>query len=257
VTTRDLLTDWELRADGEPIHGTGTVVHPVRTSDGARAVLKVGQSAHEHIVLRRWNGEGAVRLLRADPSRRALLLERLRADTLGGLPDTDACEVVAGLYHRLHVPVLPQLPTLAGLLEQWATQFGGLPRNAPIPHRLVEQATALCGELAQRPATAAVHGNLHYANVLAADRAPWLAIAPAPINGDPHFEPAPMLWHRWDELSGNVRGGVQRRFYALVDAAGLDEDVARAYALVRVVRQATIDSARLTTYVAVVKALQD
>jgi streptomycin 6-kinase len=45
--------------------------------------------------------------------------------------------------------------------------------------------------------------------------------------------------------------------YALVDAAGLDEDVARAYALVRVVRQATIDSARLTTYVAVVKALQD
>ena len=90
---------------------------------------------------------------------------------------------------------------------------------------------ALSRELAADPATTGrvVHGNLHYENVLAADREPWLAIAPRPMNGDPHYELAPMLWNRWDELSGQIRGGVQRRFYALVDAAGFDEERARAW----------------------------
>ena len=50
------------------------------------------------------------------------------------------------------------------------------------------------------------HGDLHYANVLAADREPWLVIDPKPMSGDPHYEPAPLLWNRWDELDGDIRG---------------------------------------------------
>ena len=96
--------------------------------------------------------------------------------------------------------------------------------------------------------------------MLAADREPWLAIAPRPVNGDPHYELAPMLWHRWDELNGNVREGVRRRFYTLVDAAGLDDDRARAWVIVRVIRQAArelANTADLTKYVALAKAVQD
>jgi streptomycin 6-kinase len=115
----------------------------------------------------------------------------------------------------------------------------------------------LSRELADEPASTVVHGNLHYANVLAADRDPWLAIAPRPANGDPHYEVAPMLWHRWDELTGDIRDGVRRRFYALVDAAGFDEDTARAWVIVRVVQQATRDAANLTKYIALAKAVQD
>lgn len=66
-----------------------------------------------------------------------------------------------------------------------------------------------------------------------------------------------MLWNRWDEMSGHIRGGVHRRFYALVDAAGFDEHRARAWAVVRVVRQAIRDPAQLTKYVALAKAVQD
>jgi len=55
----------------------------------------------------------------------------------------------------------------------------------------------------------------------------------------------------------DVRDGVRRRFYALVDAAGFDEDRARAWVIVRVVRQAVRDSANLTRYVAMAKAVQD
>jgi streptomycin 6-kinase len=259
-----MAAEWDLRVDGQPIRGSGSIVLPVLTSDGVPAVLKIGipdaASEHEHLVLRRWGGNGAVRLLRADPRRRALLLERLHARTLLTLSDVNACEVVAGLYARIHVPAMPQLPTLTSSVERWTSDFEALPRSAPIPHRLVEQAIALSGELAAGPADTVVHGNLDYESVLAADREPWLAIAPKPMNGDSHYELAPMLWSRWDELTGNVRDGVRRRFYWLVDAAGLDEERARAWVVVRVVREAIRDLANptsLTKYVSLAKAVQD
>ena len=57
-----------------------------------------------------------------------------------------------------------------------------------------------------------IHGDLHYENVMAADREPWLAIDPKPMSGDPHYELAPMLWNRFEELAtGDVRDGVRRR----------------------------------------------
>jgi len=255
------VDQWQLRRDGDPIQGPGAVVQPVRTAEGVPAVLKVTsgdpETEHEHLVLRRWGGTGAVRLLSADPPRHAVLLERLRSESLDTLRDVDACEVVAGLYRRLHVPAMPQLRTLTSYLEQWTVEFEQLPRSAPIPHRLVELATVLSRELADQPSDTVVHGNLHYANVLAADREPWLAIAPRPTNGDPHYEVAPMLWHRWDELAGNIRDGVRRRLYALVDSAGFDEDRTRAWVIVRVVQQAIRDPANLTKYVALAKAVQD
>jgi streptomycin 6-kinase len=77
------------------------------------------------------------------------------------------------------------------------------------------------------------------------------------VNGDPHYEIAPMLWTRWNELAGNIRDGVRRRFYTLVDAAGFDEERARAWVVVRVVQQATRDPMSLTKYVALAKAVQD
>jgi streptomycin 6-kinase len=257
----DLVGEWNLRSDGDAIHTDRATVLPVRTA-GALAVLKVAQAGAEqaHLVLRRWNGDGAARLLRADPHRRAILLERLRYESLETLSDIDACAVVAGLYRRLHLPAMPQLPSLGTLLDVWADEFAALPRSAPIPHRLVEQAAALCRDLAAEPADHVLHGDLHYAHVLAADRAPWLAISPQPLNGDPAFEIAPMLWHRWAELTGNVRFGVQQRFYALIDAAGFDEGRARSWVIIRIVREAArslSDNAALTRLVTLAKAVQD
>jgi streptomycin 6-kinase len=155
---------------------------------------------------------------------------------------------------------MPQLPTLTSYVEQRTSDLEALPRSAPIPHRLVEQAIVLGRELAGEPTSSVVHGNLDYESVLAADREPWLVIAPEPMNGDPHFELAPMLWSRWDELAGNIRDGLRRRFYTLVDAAGLDEERARGWVVVRVVQQATRELGNptsLTKYVALAKAVQD
>ena len=251
----DLVDEWTLRPDGPAVRSD---VLPV-IADGVPAVLKVGAHEHEHLALRRWNGDGAVRLLRADPHRRAVLVERLGTESLDGQWDIDACTVVAGLYARLHVPAMPQLPTLATMLVTWADELRALPRSAPIPRRMVEQVVTLCGELAAAPNDVVLHGNLHYGNMLAADREPWLAISPRPVNGDPHFELAPMLWTRWDELADAVRWGVRYRLSTLVDAAGLDEDLARAWVLVRVIRAAAVatDPAAVTRYVTLAKAVQD
>lgn len=267
----DMLARWRLRPDGRPMHGHCSLVLPVRTADGAAAVLKISfpddESEHEHVVLRRWAGAAAVRLLSADPHRRAMLLERLHGADLTGLTDVDACRVVAGLYRRVHVPAMPPLRTLGSYLRRWNADLAALPRGAPIPRRLVEQAAALGADLAAEPATDSrvIHCDLHYANVLAADREPWLVIDPKPVNGDPHYEIAPMLWNRWEELGGDVREGVRRRFHTLVDAAGFDEDRARAWVVVRMVHNAMwalqdgprADPGWLTTCISVAKAVQD
>lgn len=247
----DLVAEWGLRPDGDPIHTVSATLLPVR-SEGTPAVVRVGiEGDSAHLVLRRWNGDGAV------------LLERLHTDSLDTLDDVAACEVVAGLYRRLHIPAMPQLRSLSGVLSSWGDGLAALPRSAPIPHRLVEQAVALCRDLATEPADHVLHGNLHYGNVLAADRAPWLAISPSPLNGGPAFELAPMLWQRWNEIADHVRVGVQRRFYAVIDAAGFDEDRARSWVIVRVVRAAALaldgdhDPTTLTRYVTLAKAVQD
>lgn len=244
VMVRELLDEWQLTADGAPTHGECALVLPVRTAGGRPAVLKVSwphwEAELEHVALQRWHGVGAVELLRADPHRYALLLERLHPEDLGDLWDVEACEVVGGLYGRLHVPAPPQLTTLSSCVARWSDGLATLPREAPIPRRLVEQAVSLGRAFATDAATDGrlLHTDLHYANVLAADREPWLAIDPKPLSGDPHYEVAPMLWNRWGELltaSRSVRDGVRLRFHALVDVAGLDEDRARDWVVFRMV----------------------
>jgi streptomycin 6-kinase len=263
-----LLDEWQLTVDGAPRSGFYSVVQPVRTADGVPAMLKVGfpddESEHEHLALRRWNGNGAVRLLGADPYRRALLLERLHDRDLRTVPVLDACQIVVDLYQRIHIPALPQLRTLSSYIARWNAGLAALPRSAPIPRRLVEQAVSLGRNLnADNRNDKVIHCDLHYENVLAANREPWLVIDPKPVNGDPHYELAPMLWNRWEELVSDVREGVRRRFYTLVDAAGLDENRARDWVIVRMMHNAmwSLEDAEpdhhwLTKCIAIAKAVQ-
>jgi streptomycin 6-kinase len=269
---RELTEEWRLVVDGDAVHGHGSLVLPV-SRDGEPAVLKLAfpddEGEHEALGLQRLGGAGAVRLLGADPHRRALLLERLQRTDLDSLPVLEACEVVAGLYPRLHVPAPPQLRSVSTYLDRWTPALRALPRAAPLPHRLVEQALSLAADLftGDRPAVM-VHGDLHYQNVLAAQREPWLAIDPKPMAGDPHYELAPMLWNRWEEATatGDLRFALRRRFHTLVDAAGLEEELARDWVVVRMVYNAlweledhpdAPDQDWLTRCVAVAKAVQD
>ena len=279
----DLLAEWRLRPAGDPRHGYCSLVLPVVDADGVAGGLKItfdgdDESLHEGLALQHWGGRGAVRLQRADPRRRALLLDWLPGGDLGDAWDVEASEVVGGLYASLHIPAMPQLATVSSYLERWLRELDELGRDIPIPRRYVEQALSLGRDLlAQDLAPVVVHGDLHYANVMADAAGEWVAIDPKPMAGDPHYEPAPMLWNRMDELSGplavgSVRDGLRRRFHAIVDAAGLDEARARDWVVVRMVLNAgwAVQDARragrglssdeqdwITGCIAITKAVQD
>ena len=273
----DLMEEWGLTPDGWMMHGFCSLVVPATDPDGQRVVLKLTvdsdiESQHEGLALQAWGGDGAVRLLRADPHRRALLLERLDPTDLRDVWDLEACEVVAGLWCKLHRPALPQLVPLADYVGRWVDQ---LVTEAPtaVPRRMIEQTASITKDLLATPADDArtIHGDLHYYNVLSSDRG-WLAIDPKPMSGDPHYEPPPMLWNRWEEMAGDLRAGIRLRFHTILDAAGLDEALARDWAIVRMVVDASwsVDDAQragrglnadeqmhLTRCVAIVKAVQD
>ena len=282
----DVLDEWELVRDGDELwHGFCSLVAPVHTPDGTRAALKISftgddESLHEGLTLQHWQGHGAVRLLRADPRRRALLLERLERRDLTDLWDLEACEIVAALYPKVHLSALPQLSTVASFVQRWLDDLAVQPPDIPIPLRYREQALSLGRDLVADPGGAGriVHGDLHYENVLAAssdadpERGEWLVIDPKPMSGDPHYELAPMLWNRYDELAGDLRGGLRRRFHTLVDHAGLDEDRARDWVVVRMVINAnwSVEDAQragrdldteerewITRCIAISKAVQD
>lgn len=234
---------WALTIDGPSMHGMAGLVVPVRTGDGGPAVLKISwpheEAAAEAAGLRGWAGAGAVRLLAEDPDSWSLLLERLdHTRTLEGLADAEAAvATAAGLLGRLHVPSPRGIPTVAGLAARWVDE---LPREweacgHPLDRRLVDEAVSTCQSLGPSGPVRLLHGDFHYANILAGRREPWLVIDPKPLAGDPAFDIGPLLRNRWSDLTGtaDVTAALRRRFDRIVEAAGLDADRARAWTVVR------------------------
>ena len=262
------LVEWDLSLDGDSMHGECALVVPVRATGGAAAVLKLtwphADAEHEHLALQHWGGRGAVRLLAANPGRWAMLLERLDSSRdLQNVPIDEACRVIGDLLGQLDHPALPQLSRLSvecGLLTE---RLGSAP--PAMPRRFVEQARSLISALVTDSATDSrmVHTDLHYANVLAAGRQPWLAIDPKPLAADPAFAATPALWNRWDEAvaSGDLPRHLRRRLSIVCDGAGLDEERARAWSIVREVQNGLSavedgDANRLTVAIAIIKAMQ-
>jgi streptomycin 6-kinase len=193
-----------------------------------------------------------------------MLLERLHSGhDLYDVPIDEACRVIGDLLRQLDHVALPQLSRLseeaAGLVER----LGSAP--PAIPRRFVDQARALLADLLTDAAidSRMVHTDLHFWNVLAADRQPWLAIDPKPLSADPAFAVTPALWNRWQEAvaSGDVRRHLRRRLSIICESADLDQERARAWSIVREVQMALWavddhDADELTKAIAIIKAMQ-
>jgi streptomycin 6-kinase len=237
-TARRYAKQWDLRPDGEPLHGYVGVVWPVVRTDGTPAMLKVSwphdEAEDEAVALRTWDGDGAVRLLAEDGF--VLLLERLDAGrSLNEEPIDEAVEVIGGLLRRLSRPAPPLHRSAARVAAGWAES---LPAKAaalgdPVPARLLDRAVGLCRELGPDSGSLLINEDLHYFNVLRGERERWLVIDPKPIAADPEFAVIPTLWNRYEETVGAQ--GIPARFAAIVRAAGLDEELARGWTLVRAV----------------------
>ncbi|OMI37003.1 aminoglycoside phosphotransferase family protein [Streptomyces sparsogenes] len=241
------LDRWELRRDGAARAGEASLVLPVLRQDGTRAVLKLQMPREETtaalIGLRTWNGAGTVRLLDHDPHSSTMLLERLDSvRTLASLEDDDvAMGILAELLARLvSVPAPRELRRLkdiaADMLERVPRAVTAL--ADPADRQLLRGWAAAVAELIEEPGDQMLHWDLHYDNVLAAKREPWLAIDPEPLAGDPGFDLWPALDSRWDDIvaAGDIRRVVRRRFDLLTEVLGLDRGRAAGWTLGRLLQ---------------------
>ncbi|MFD9368985.1 aminoglycoside phosphotransferase family protein [Streptomyces sp. NPDC060020] len=240
------LERWELRCTGPAMHGVTALVLPVERADGSAAVLKLvaldEESAGEPVALRAWAGRGCVRLLEHDAETGTLLLERLdERRHLSALARRDARRAVGVVGELLaRLTAVPAPAGLRGLGEIAARMLEDVPRAVGLlaqerERRVLRDCAAAMAEVAAEPGDRLLHWDLHYDNVLAGGREPWLAIDPKPLAGDPAFDLLPAIVNNFRAQE------VRWRFDLLTEAVGLDRERARAWTLGRVLQNCLWD----------------
>lgn len=260
----DRLEEWNLDLDlppGRPAWaGRCAVVVPVLRRGRAleQAALKLtiphDEALPEPDALELWNGAGAVRLLAASRPVHALLLERLDGEhSLGDVPIDETPAPWGRVVRQLSLPpgenaLWAAFPHLASEAEQWTDTLPARwdELGEPFPRWLMEAALEVCqsrgivGRRSERDVL--VHADLHYGNLLPASAGQlsrFTAIDPKPVLGDAEYAVAPMLWNRLPELdAGDPAGHLRAHCSALADAAGLENELARSWTVVREVRHA-------------------
>jgi streptomycin 6-kinase len=222
-TASDIVREWGLTLlPGQ----AGRYSNVAFTADGS--VLKVtpvedDEADHEGDALALWDGQGAVRLLRRDARRRALLIERALPGTdISNLPEEEATAAAVGVAMRLWRPARRGEP-FRGIGERVAHDLG---RTGT--HELVPVARRLFASMSFAETTL-LHGDYHHYNVLRSGDG-YVAIDPKPHVGEPEYDVAPFLWNPFGELPTLER--TQRRISAFA-AAGLDAERIRQWAIVR------------------------
>jgi streptomycin 6-kinase len=252
-TVADFACRWSLRV-GEPFEPGGRCswVAPATDAAGTDLVLKVGyrfpggEERDEAAGLRLWNGNGAVRLHAAHDSAAAygLLLERCRPGTALGqvVPEAEQDQVVARLLRKLWAQPHEgyQFRPLDQMCQAWADEFERHYASADAADR-IDPGLARAGIVLFRSLPdSAEHKvllctDLHAENILAARRAPWLAIDPKPYVGDPAYDVLQHILNCDDRLATDP--------VALADhmagLAGVDADRVRRWLFARSVQEST------------------
>ena len=220
ATAREVAAEWGLEL-GEPY---GFACWSYVAPAGDDLVLKVtprddDEAAEEGDALELWDGDGAVRLLRRDRERRALLLERAQED-ISELDEEEATRIAVQLGPRLWRPAAEPFRWIGDQVPTW------LERAAE--HVLAPLACELYEALEVGRETL-VHGDFHHHNILRSPRGA-VAIDAKPMVGEPEYDVASFLWN---PLPYRMRRDVTERRLAAFAAAGLDEERMRLWGVIR------------------------
>ncbi|MFI7060020.1 aminoglycoside phosphotransferase family protein [Kribbella sp. NPDC050124] len=248
----EYLDRWQLAVTGPALNGEASLILPVVRRDGAEAMLKLqpvnDESESEALALRTWSRDDVVEVLEDDPATSTLLLERLEPQTLDDVPDhVEATRILAELMARLMTVQAPagvrRLADVAGQMVEDAPAMIPLlsdPADRQLVRRFVAQVTELLPESGNR----LLHWDLHYYNVMAAQRQPWLVIDPKPLAGDPGFDVFPVLWNRWEDLvaTGELDQAIRDRFDLMLAVTGIDRDRALGWTAGRILQNVLWDT---------------
>lgn len=231
---------WDLVVDDtEPLYGGQSLVVLVRRGEqplALRLTWLVDSTADEARALRAWRGRGVVTLVDAAPDVGALLLERLdHTRSLHTLPLPEAAEVAGSLIRTLAVTPPAGLRTLsdvaAGIPETLTRRQRAL--GSPIPPDWLAAARRHALGWERTEDQFLIHADLHYGNVLAATRQPWLAVDPRALRGAPEYSVPELMWTRADEL--HTDADVRRTLGIVVSAGKMDAEAALGWTVTRCV----------------------
>jgi streptomycin 6-kinase len=226
---------WGLDLQQQLTHdGHASVTFHVLTGAGEPAVLKLSlpdeETRFEATALDRWAGDGAVRLLRASDDGYILLLERCAPGRdLWTVDTVEQIEVIVDLLPRLwrHPQEGDPFPEVSDTVAGWVARMPELARSIDVPDEVAADVRSWARELKGDGPRRLLHGDLHPSNILAAERAPWLAIDPKPWIGDPAFDLAQVLVN-WVWVDATTVGApermLRRRAEALAERLGLSTD---------------------------------
>jgi streptomycin 6-kinase len=229
-------------------------VAPAIRADGTPVVLKVGVPSGEPVdqipALRHYAGHGMVRLLEADADLGAYVMERLSpgVSLVHMEDDQQATAIAAEVMRQIWQgparipPAEHRFPTIADWIngmQRMREHFGGT--TGPFPRALVEEAEWLFAELlASQAAPVLLHGDLHHDNIVSAKRAPWLALDPKGIVGEPAYEVGALLRNPLPRLleMPNPARATARRVDQLAEALGIERARVRGWGLAQAVLSA-------------------
>lgn len=225
ATAERVAAEWGLDL-GEPF---AFAYHSYAAPVSDDAVLKVAwegddESLHDAEALDLWDGRGAVRVLRRDSERRALLLERARPGTdISDLDDDEATAIAVDVASRLWLPGAAPFRPVEPEVRRWldrAEREGS--ELVPLARQLFAQVGAGTDWL--------VHGDFHHHNILR-DGERFVAIDPKPYLADREYDVPSFLWNPID-CRMDDREQTERRIAAFV-GAGLDDFRIRAWTVIR------------------------
>jgi streptomycin 6-kinase len=211
-------------------------VAPAVLPDAIPAVLKLAmphmEGRDEIAGLRFWDGSPTVRLVAADETDGAMLLERCEPGTsLRARPEHEQDVVMAGLLRwmwRRPPPPHPFRP-LSELTAYWR-QCTVEAVNGWNDAGLVREGLRVFDELSQPSADDVLLAtDLHAGNVLQAQREPWLVIDPKPFVGGRAFDATQHLLNCRERLLADPEGTIQR----FADLLELDDARVRLWLFAR------------------------
>jgi streptomycin 6-kinase len=143
--------------------------------------------------------------------------------------------VAGSLLRRLAIPAPDGVRPLRAVADAIEVSLPGRQQRLgrPLPEGWLATAAGLAHELGASAGDRLVHADLHYGNILAGTREPWLAIDPKPVAGDPEHAVPELLWTRVDELQDAQ--AIRRLLTVLAGSGELDGERARGWAIVRCV----------------------
>lgn len=190
----EIERDWSLETGAPFANLSYHFVAPCVLRNGGEAVLKIGFPEenspvfNEAATLQIYDGRGAVRFLRINEKRFALLLERINPgknlkEVFRGREE-DSVEIAIKVLQKI-IRKSPENHNFV-FLEKW---FAGFERaqNTNFPSEVLKKARTFYEELSAEE-TFLIHGDFHHENILSAAREKFLVIDPKGIVGQIGYE---------------------------------------------------------------------